>query len=62
MNEELSKATQVLYDKFIKDINEPFKHKTYDYRELSSILISDMDALIDSIIKERNDECEKDLK
>lgn len=55
MNEELSKATQVLYDKFIKDINEPFKHKTFDYRELSSSLISDMDALIDRVIKERNE-------
>ena len=55
MNEELSKATQVLYDKFIKDINEPFKHKTFDYRELSSSLISDIDALIDRIIKERNE-------
>lgn len=56
MNEELSKATQVLYDKFIKDINEPLRqHKTFDYKELSSSLISDVDALIDRVIKERNE-------
>lgn len=56
MNEELSKATQVLYDKFIKDINEPLRqHKTFDYKELSSSLISDMDTLIDRLIKERNE-------